>query len=95
MAGSAIGTALYTGQQTVGGGYKSGEVLRPCGSQTPDDASGQYDKVQAGAEADTPLLEEEIVRDGQREKWQEGMPQGGHCWMVSGRRREQTEAESE
>ena len=57
MAGSAIGTALYTGQQTVGGGYKSGEVLRPCGSQTPDDASGQYDKVQAGAEADTPLLE--------------------------------------
>ena len=57
MAGSAIGTALYTGQQTVGGGYKSGEVLRPGGSQTPDDASGQYDKVQAGAEADTPLLE--------------------------------------
>ena len=57
MAGSAIGTALYTGQQTVGGGYKSGEVLRPCGSQTPDDASGQYDKGQAGAEADTPLLE--------------------------------------
>nr|WP_250145371.1 hypothetical protein [Escherichia coli] len=40
-------------------------------------------------------LKEEIVRDGQREKWQEGMPQGDHCWMVSGRRREQTEAESE
>lgn len=40
-------------------------------------------------------LKEEIVRDGQREKWQEGMPQDGHCWMVSGRRREQTEAESE
>ncbi|WP_064735179.1 hypothetical protein [Escherichia coli] len=40
-------------------------------------------------------LKEEIVRDGQREKWQEGMPQGGHCCMVSGRRREQTEAESE
>ncbi|WP_212736957.1 hypothetical protein, partial [Escherichia coli] len=43
--------ALYTGQQTVGGGYKSGEVLRPCGSQTPDDSSGQYEKVQAGSEA--------------------------------------------
>ncbi|MCZ5841078.1 hypothetical protein O5274_27150, partial [Escherichia coli] len=26
-------------------------------------------------------LKEEIVRDGQREKWQEGMPQGGHCWI--------------
>ncbi|WCE53736.1 hypothetical protein PL329_23005 [Escherichia coli] len=31
----------------------SGEVLRPGGLQTPDDASGQNDKGQAGAVTDT------------------------------------------
>lgn len=41
----------------MGGGYGSGEVLRPGGSQTPDDASGQNDKGQAGAVTDTPLPE--------------------------------------
>ena len=56
-AGGATGTALHTGWQTVGGGYGSGEVLRPGGSQTPDDASGQNDKGQAGAVTDTPLPE--------------------------------------
>ena len=57
MAGGATGTALHTGWQTVGGGYGSGEVLRPGGSQTPDDASDQNDKGQAGAETDTQLPE--------------------------------------
>lgn len=38
-----------------GGGYGSGEVLRPGGSQTPDDASGQNDKGQAGMPQGGPL----------------------------------------
>ena len=51
------GISIAAGWQTVGGGYGSGEVLRPGGSQTPDDASGQNDKGQAGAVTDTPLPE--------------------------------------
>ena len=47
----------YENGYLIGGGYGSGEVLRPGGSQTPDDASGQNDKGQAGAVTDTPLPE--------------------------------------